>query len=781
MKTLRKIVFASLALSICSPSATAHTLTEAIRLALETNPELLSAKAALSVAEEQLNSARAAYLPTIDLSLSAGDESTNKPGSDRVDMWKQDHSLTLTQTVFDGGSTDSTVERSEETYNQAVIRLDDLTGTITLNVIESWYELYKLQRIAQMTQRNVAQHSKLFSQTQQKVEVGASSKAELTAVEGPYIGALTAQASNRGQLADAVTRYTKVVGEAPEGALPDPVPLLTEVVLPATVDEAVELAISMAAAIRTAESNLLAAEADHRGSKASFFPTVDFEYKELLKNDVSGTEGVETGWSAVFNVTYTLYNGGADSARRRETAQALIDSREQLSLAQRTAEEGVRIAWSALQVSNQILGLNQRNMKSATETLQSTQEQFKLGEVEMVAVMGAEDGLFQARQSVLTERVTGTLSRLRLLSQLGLLKLPETVMEEAVEDGDGETEAAEEQPQVDEPAGPSEMPGQESGETVGTEQHTSVEDDLVERIAQQGDSLIQQIESMLNQSADELDAQEADVALQAVNEDSGFMSDDVDADNEESHDAAQSAEVSTDEAMEEEIAADVPVIVEQASDEEAGGFENPLDWIFGHTSESSEVDGVEVTVVEEDQSWIDHEFGGTNDYIGGVVEIVPEAEQSAVAHAVENGDFTAGTAVEGVGSDQESDESTGFNLRFEWLFGGTSEESSEMDNRENTVSAAVVGEINLEQVGSNHGDKEGGDAEHSSLQMKSPDELLGDPLLTPPQFDVDYSAGEMEHQQHRGGMDVLQQLGDLLDRVSLVPITFDGEGLHKYF
>lgn len=421
----------------------AHTLTEAIQKALGTNPEVLSAKAALKVSEEQLISAKAGYLPTVDLSMQAGEENMRKPASAKTEMWQQDHNITLKQSLFDGGSTDSTVERSEQMLSNAQTRVEDLTSSISLNVIESWYELYRLQKVAQLTQKNVTMHKRVFDQIQQKVKAGAAGKAELTAAETPYILALTSQASNKGQLSDALARYFKVVGERPEGMLPNPESLLADAVLPENVDALVEQVLAVAPGVRTAEANLLAAEADFRGAKAGLLPTVDFEFKELMKNDAAGTDGTEYGWTALLKLNYNLYSGGADMARERETAEAKIDSREQLNLARRTAEEQARIGWSGLMVSNQILRLNQQQMKTATETLKSTNEQFKLGEADVMAVMGSEDGLFQAQQSVLQERITGTIARYRLLNQLGLLKLDgASVGAEESESSSAEADAA---------------------------------------------------------------------------------------------------------------------------------------------------------------------------------------------------------------------------------------------------------------------------------------------------------------------------------------------------
>jgi outer membrane protein, adhesin transport system len=398
----------------------AHPLSEAIQKALDSNPQVHSAKMGITIAKEQLNQARAAYLPTVDLALMAGEEHTNKPLLDAVDMWKQDHTLTLNQKLFDGWATQSVVERSEKMLLNAKTHLNDITGTITLNVIESWYELFRLQRVIQYSEKNVAQHKKVFSQIRQKVQAGAAGQVELAGAEGPYIVSMTGLIANKGQYSDALARYSTVVGERPADALPPP-DLKISAELPENVDLAVEQAMAVSAAVLTSESNLLAAKADHRGANAGMFPTLDFELKNLLKNDAAAVEGKESGWTALLKVNYNLFRGGSDTARRKETATAVMNSQQQLDLAHRSVEEMTRIFWGAIQVSRQILRLSRQQLKSATQTRNSTSEQFKMGETDIMAIMGAEDALFAAQQGVLQEEITGTLARYRLLNQLGIL------------------------------------------------------------------------------------------------------------------------------------------------------------------------------------------------------------------------------------------------------------------------------------------------------------------------------------------------------------------------
>ena len=418
-----KLLISSILL-LTSTELAAHPLSEAIQKALNSNPQMQSARAGITIAEAQLKQMQGAYYPTIDLALQSGKEHTNKPGAPPEGgdptMFKQDHSLTLTQKLFDGGMTDSVVERSEKMLNNARIHQRDIEGTISINVIESWYELYRLQQVIKLTEENVAKHKLVFEQIQQKAEAGAAAQAELALAEGPYILSLTALVANKGLYRDATARYATVVGELPVLPLPSP-DLEIEVTLPENVDQAITHVQANAATIQTAISNLQAAEADRKGAQSSLFPTFDFELKNLFKNDAGAVEGKEYGWTALLKMNYNLFRGGTDKARREETATAVVDAKEQLDLARRGAEEQTKILWGAVEVSNDILELNHQQQLMAIATRDTTNEQFKMGEVDIMAIMGAEDALFAAKQAVLQEEVTGALSRFRLLNQLGYL------------------------------------------------------------------------------------------------------------------------------------------------------------------------------------------------------------------------------------------------------------------------------------------------------------------------------------------------------------------------
>ena len=78
---LRKSVLVSLSALVLALPSHSETLQDALTAAFQTNPSLDVQRAELGIAREQLNQARGARAPTVDLSASGGYESldSNQP------------------------------------------------------------------------------------------------------------------------------------------------------------------------------------------------------------------------------------------------------------------------------------------------------------------------------------------------------------------------------------------------------------------------------------------------------------------------------------------------------------------------------------------------------------------------------------------------------------------------------------------------------------------------------------------------------------------------------
>ncbi len=405
---------------LLAPPVAAHSLSEAIQLALSNNPEVLSAQQGVGVAKEQLTQSKAGWLPTVDLAVDVGNEYKDKQGTDATSLAKNISSLTVTQPLFDGGATSAAVARSGEMKHISSVHLNEVRTSVTLKAIEAWYEVYRLQREIKLTNANVLEHKKHFMQIKQKVEAGGASKDELSAAETPWIASKTALINAQGDYKDAVAKYVAVVGLEPNVELKSALEI-TEALLPATINEALEILLQNNYVLETARANLAAAKADHHGARAGLLPTLDLELKGGRKENDSGAITVDQDYTALLKLNYNLFNGGSDLAYRRETARAMMDSQEQLNLSQRNMEEQLHQFWNGLDVSRKLLQTSKQQLVLAQDNFESAKEQFKLGEGDVQAIIAADDALLQARKSVLEDNIEAQLGVYRVLAHMGTL------------------------------------------------------------------------------------------------------------------------------------------------------------------------------------------------------------------------------------------------------------------------------------------------------------------------------------------------------------------------
>jgi len=115
IKSTKFIITAALYMS--SASLLATTLEQAVDATIKTSPDVLAASNQRNAVAEEVNQAKAGYLPTIDLAIGTGYESsdnttTRSPSSHKnVHMNRDEASINLRQMLFDGMATKNEVAR----------------------------------------------------------------------------------------------------------------------------------------------------------------------------------------------------------------------------------------------------------------------------------------------------------------------------------------------------------------------------------------------------------------------------------------------------------------------------------------------------------------------------------------------------------------------------------------------------------------------------------------------------------------------------------------------
>ncbi len=439
MKKLPIILFMSL-----SSFVYADTLTEVIQHTLETNPEILMTINNRRATEQTLKQAQSGYWPTVELTGGYGrersDNVTTRNMGEEVTLTRQEMGLTLSQMLFDGFSIKHKIARQNSLVNSAAYKVQDTSENIALITAEVYLEILRRQELLELSKDNVVIHQKMLEQIRILVEGGAGRLADVQQSRGRLALAKSSLVNAEGYLRNAQINYQRITGELPkELTMPPRAPLEAALATKATNQKtALELALNNHPSLRTAKADLEATRAEREHAKSAFMPHFSFELGVTNNKNLDGIEGDNDDMSAMLKMRYNLYRGGADQARRQETAERIGVSKEEIRRIQRTIKEDVLLSWNSLHTIRARLKHLNMHLKSTKDVLESYKEQFKLGQRSLLDVLDSENEHFNARASLVSAEYTEILSIFKILESTSLLlktlniNLPKEALEKRI-------------------------------------------------------------------------------------------------------------------------------------------------------------------------------------------------------------------------------------------------------------------------------------------------------------------------------------------------------------
>jgi adhesin transport system outer membrane protein len=423
------VSFLTASLSVLALQSSAETLEETVRKVVASNPALNAAAANRRASDQEVNQARAGYLPSIDLAVGGGYErSNNATTRSRFDsgatedangsLFRQESSLTLSQMLFDGFATPARVAQQRALQDAAASAVGETSESIGLRAVEVFLDVQRHRELVALSEENLRQHEEYYRQIDARSRAGRGSMADVQQAEGRLALARANLFQAQGRLQDTVARYVTVVNESP-GTL-DPT-TADRGWLPESLEALQALAKDINPSLARARANVEAARAALRESKASFAPRIDFEASTSRNDNIDGTRGGNHDTLAMVRLRYNLYRGGGDLARNREQVQRLRATQEDLDQSQRIVLENVRVAWNAYQTANRRLEPLQTHVRASERSRTAYKSQFDLGQRTLLDVLDAESELFNAQSSYVSARFTSEFAVYQVLANTGVL------------------------------------------------------------------------------------------------------------------------------------------------------------------------------------------------------------------------------------------------------------------------------------------------------------------------------------------------------------------------
>ncbi len=365
--------------------------------------------------------AESGWRPSVDIEASTGTFDTDSPatGNTSVDYESSVVELSVTQNLFNGFDTTFQLEQTSARARAALFDIYDTADNIALRAVQAYLDVLKQRRLLQLAQENVDAHEEILSRIRERNLSGVGRRSQLQQTEGRLARAQASLVAQQNNLEDAATRLHEVLGRYvdPLAMSAPTLPRLPD----ADLDTLIDQALASHPAMQVAESNVLAAQADHRRSLRTRYPTVDLRLATEHGDDIGGLPGNTDETSLVLNFSYNLYRGGRDQAEQQKSISAVFEQKEFAARVRRQVINTLRLAWIADTSLSRQLGFLETHVLKSGQTVESYKEEFFIGQRDLIDLLDAENELNSAKNQFAEARFDALAARFRVYEGVGQL------------------------------------------------------------------------------------------------------------------------------------------------------------------------------------------------------------------------------------------------------------------------------------------------------------------------------------------------------------------------
>ncbi|AGE28541.1 MULTISPECIES: TolC family outer membrane protein [Pseudomonas] len=422
---MRLHFFIAVPFALAASFVQAQTLSEAMQKAVDVHPEIQAGVNARIAADYQVRAAQGGYLPKVDLlggyGRESSDNTTTRAASNSHD-WKTlnrgESSIRLQQNLFQGFGTQNEVSRQQATANSRGYALLNTTERTALTVAQVYLDVLTRREMVQLAEDNLKSHERIFDQIKLRTSRGVGRMADMDQAEARLAQARNNLLTEQTNLEDAKANYISAVGEEPD-QLERPQGFVA--LMPANLEEARRQMVESSPVLRSAESDIAAAEKQYEAAKSTFYPRFDAELQRSANNNVGGEEGHDNGYSAMLRMQFNLYSGGSNKADLQSKASQASQALDIRNNALRELNQELSLAWNAYNNAAAQVPIAQEYVDRSTRVRTSYQQQFSLGERTLLDLLDSENELFTASQRLAQIKNLQLYTQYRIKADMGQL------------------------------------------------------------------------------------------------------------------------------------------------------------------------------------------------------------------------------------------------------------------------------------------------------------------------------------------------------------------------
>jgi adhesin transport system outer membrane protein len=417
---------------VLNPAGAAEfSINDALKQAVQTNPGVGEASANRRATESELRQTQSTLLPQVRLEARYGPEKFDQGAAVSTGTalpvpivgngeWRNgtQGSVVVRQLLFDGFASIHDIWRQSARVNAAAFRVRERTELIALDAAEAYVDVVRYLRLVALSEQNVANHEKIFSNVNSRFSGGRAGEGDLEQSRERVENARAALAEFRRSLEDARAKYRKVVGLEPYN-LRFPGPLGA---MPGSRDEALAVAVRFNPTLLAAGADRDAAKHAFRVTDGAFVPTFSLEGRATHNDNTYPYLGTtHDAYSGKVVMSWDIFRGGQDAWRRSEMAERHTEAAMRHARLQRDALESIDKAWAARTITASRVAALSRQLAADRKTIAAFDKEYELGQRSLIDLLNAQNQYFNAAVSLTSARGVIVFADYQLLAAMGTL------------------------------------------------------------------------------------------------------------------------------------------------------------------------------------------------------------------------------------------------------------------------------------------------------------------------------------------------------------------------
>ena len=417
--------FASIVLALAASSGAtrAETLSRALSLAYQGNPQLNAQRAATRAVDENLPAAMSGFRPTLNANAQASYQQNDYLTGQGVKVGNytrpRSGSVTISQNLFNGNRTVNSVRQADSKILQSREDLRATESAVLNNAVIAYMGVLRTTAILDLRRNNISVVALQLDQTRQRYKYGEVTQTDVFQAESSAAQSRIDLSNATSEYRTALGVYEQVIGQPPTRL--DPARPI-EALLPRTLEEARRTAERENPTIQSAQHATDTAELSIKLAESQLLPTLGVTGSVAKYYDYNATHNLTLVNSSVMaQLNVPIYDGGVTFAQVRQAKEVFGQARLQLDQQRAQVSAAVNQAWSGWTAARASIADAQAQVTSAEKALAGIREDAKLGERTTFDVLIAQQNLVGARVQLVNAQYSRVVGSYSVLSAVGRL------------------------------------------------------------------------------------------------------------------------------------------------------------------------------------------------------------------------------------------------------------------------------------------------------------------------------------------------------------------------